>query len=105
MHTECPQCGLRYERAPGYFLGSTYVNYAFTALITTITFIALRFGWGIPGEQLLWPLLVFCFGFPVLFFRHARALWLGMDIIFDPGDEEANAATNPSRSNSDADPT
>lgn len=88
MNTACPNCNLRYERAPGYFLGSTYVNYAFTALITTITFVALRFGWGIPGGQLLWPLLIFCFGFPVLFFRHARALWLGMDIVFDPSDPE-----------------
>ncbi len=27
MHDECPSCGLRFNREPGYFLGAMYVSY------------------------------------------------------------------------------
>jgi uncharacterized protein (DUF983 family) len=29
MHTNCPHCGMTYEREPGYFYGAMYVGYAF----------------------------------------------------------------------------
>ena len=83
MHERCDSCGLKYERAPGYFLGSTYINYGVTALLITVLFEVLRFRLNISREALLWPLLAVCLLTPVVFFRHARALWLGMDSYFD----------------------
>ena len=35
MAAECANCHLRYEREPGYFLGSIYINYGLTALLVT----------------------------------------------------------------------
>ena len=29
MHSNCPHCGMTYEREPGYFYGAMYVSYAF----------------------------------------------------------------------------
>src|SRR5215471_5649637 len=83
MHERCAACGLKYEREPGYFLGSIYVNYGVTALAITIAWVVLRFGCGVESRWLLLGLLAFCVLFQTLFFRHARALWLAMDCRFD----------------------
>lgn len=83
MPERCSECGLKYERAPGYFLGSSYINYALTAVALTALYIALHFGLGWTNTQLTFPLVGFCVLFPLFSFRHARALWLALDCHFD----------------------
>ncbi|MCA9082559.1 MAG: DUF983 domain-containing protein [Planctomycetaceae bacterium] len=83
MQETCSVCGFKYERAPGYFLGSTYINYGITALTTTFTYIFLHFGLGWPKDYLLPLLGAWCLVFPLLFFRYARSLWLSLDCFFD----------------------
>ena len=83
MHESCAHCGLVYEREPGYFLGSIYINYGITALLTTAGWVTARFILRIESSWLLPAFAVFCLLFPVLMFRHARALWLAMDCRFD----------------------
>jgi hypothetical protein len=91
MHKRCPACALRFERGPGYFLGSTYINYGLTTLLLTVAYIALHFGAGWSNRELA-PLLVgFCVLFPLFFFRYARALWMGMDYLLDPTGFESEA--------------
>jgi ribosomal protein S27AE len=84
MKVECPQCGLRYERAPGYFLGSIYINYGVTAVAITIGYLLLHVALGFTNRQLAGPLVGFCIVFAMFFFRYARALWLSFDCFFDP---------------------
>ena len=43
MHRSCDSCGLVFERGPGYWLGSIYVNYGLTALVVTVAYLALWF--------------------------------------------------------------
>jgi uncharacterized protein (DUF983 family) len=83
MPEHCSHCGLTYERAPGYFLGSAYINYGITALLLTVMYVTLHFGVGWTNRQLAWPLATFCVLFPLVTFRYARALWLAMDCHFD----------------------
>ena len=53
MHAECGHCRLRFEREPGYFLGSIYINYGFTALLVTVFYVALfASGWASPQTAL-----------------------------------------------------
>ena len=86
MHEDCPHCHLHYERGPGYFLGSTYINYGLTAILMTIAFVLLRFGAGFDKKMLIAPLGAFVVVFPMLFFRFSRSLWLGMDCFIDRGE-------------------
>jgi uncharacterized protein (DUF983 family) len=86
MSRQCRHCGLKYERGPGYFLGSIYVNYGLTSVITTVTYVTLHFGAGLDNQLVAWPLAVFCVLFPMFFFRYARAYWLAMDCYFDTTD-------------------
>ena len=84
MHDCCEHCGLKYERAPGYFLGSAYVNYGFISITLTAMYMGLHFGAEISNQILTPPLLIYCTVVPLVLFRHARAWWLAMDCYFDP---------------------
>ena len=83
MKSKCESCGFIFERDPGYFLGSTYINYGLTTLITTWTYIGLHFVAGIGKTWLIPGLATFCIIFPFVFFRYARSLWLCFDCYFD----------------------
>lgn len=83
MRETCPHCGLKFEREPGYFLGSIYINYGLTALITTIGWVSLRYAFGYQAAWAPFGFALFCVVFPTFFFRYARALWLAMDCRFE----------------------
>ena len=84
MAVRCSECDLRFERAPGYFLGSAYINYGLTAFVMTQSYFLLHFYFGWTNRQLAPFLLTFCVVFPLFFFRYARSLWMGMDYWLDP---------------------
>jgi uncharacterized protein (DUF983 family) len=84
MHPVCGHCGLKYERAPGYFLGSIYFNYGLTTLIVIVAFVVLLLTEALPQQQALLVLLAFSVLFPVWFFRWARSLWMAFDHYVDP---------------------
>jgi uncharacterized protein (DUF983 family) len=90
MHAECSQCHLRYEREPGYFLGSIYINYGLTALLVTLFYFALFFSGVISPQAALWVVTAFALVFPLWFFRYARSLWLAMDHYWDPTPDDAS---------------
>lgn len=83
MPERCAVCRLKYERAPGYFLGSTYINYGVTAVILVIAYFTLHGVLGLTNQQLALPLSAVCVVFPLWAFRYARALWLALDCHFD----------------------
>jgi uncharacterized protein (DUF983 family) len=84
MNEKCPNCGAVFEREPGFFLGSIYVNYGLTALIVAIAYPVLMFRGIVSPKALLAISLAFVVLFPLWFFRYARALWLGFDQYWDP---------------------
>ncbi|MDA1015728.1 MAG: DUF983 domain-containing protein, partial [Planctomycetota bacterium] len=83
MPERCPSCEFKFEREPGYFLGSAYINYGVTAILMTMSYVGLHFVAEIDNRSLMAPLLGFCIVFPLVFFRFARSVWLGMDCFFD----------------------
>ena len=88
MTPRCESCGLDIRKNPGYYLGSTYVNYGVTTVLLMVSYISLRFGVGIEREILVPPFVVFLIVFPLGFFRYARALWLAMDTLIDPPEDD-----------------
>ncbi len=84
MAPACALCGLRYERAQGYFVGAIYINYAVTTVIATAGYFVL---WGYAGvstgvQLALW--LPFVALFPLWFFRYSRSLWLALEYALNP---------------------
>jgi uncharacterized protein (DUF983 family) len=92
MHERCENCGFRFERSPGFWLGSIFVNYGLTALIVTGAYFALFFTEALQPDWIVRLLLLFCVLFPLWFFRYARSIWIAIDLYFDP----EPAAKNPS---------
>ena len=80
----CDLCGLRYERAQGYWVGAIYVNYAVTTLIAVGGFFVLRatIDLGTAAQLALW--IPFVIVFPLWFFRYSRSLWLGLEYGVNP---------------------
>lgn len=83
MPHHCEHCGLVFERAPGFFLGSTYLNYGFTTVTLMALYMSLHFGLDISNATLAVPLLLYCVCVPLIVFRYARAWWLAMDCLLD----------------------
>ncbi len=92
MYDDCSYCHFRYERSPGFWLGSIYANYGLTALIVTGAFFALFFTEALPEEWTKGLLLAFSLLFPLWFFRYARGIWLAIDVYFDPVPADKNPA-------------
>ena len=85
---KCPACGAPYAREAGFFLGSIYINYGLTSLIAAVVYPILMFNKLVPEPYLTIGSLAFVVIFPLLFFRHARSLWIGFDQWYDPRDGE-----------------
>jgi hypothetical protein len=88
MNDCCTACGRRFNRSPGYFLGSIYFNYGLTALLVVVAYFSLYFSELMAGTPLLTVLTVFIVIFPLWFFRYARSLWLALDELLDPWPNE-----------------
>ncbi len=85
----CPRCGYPYEREPGYYLMSIWaVNYGVGSLVGLAIYGFLEWKFHLPVWQLLAAVLVPVFVFTLLFARHAKALFLALDLFFDPHEKE-----------------
>ena len=84
MLSHCPHCALKYEREQGYFIGAMYINYAATVAIAVPGYLLLDVFASLTINQQLVLWVPFAVFFPLLFFHHARSLWLVLDHFFDP---------------------
>ena len=84
MHRRCPACDVVFEREPGFFLGSIYINYGLTSVIVAAAYMILRFGYDLPKTPLVVAAALFTVAFPIFIFPWARSLWIGFDQWRDP---------------------
>ncbi len=82
-HSSCSECGYDFEREPGFYLGSIYVNYGLTCGLVLAVCMPLLLT-GTPYTRLLPPAIIFAVVFPIWFHRYARSVWLGLDYRWDP---------------------
>ncbi len=99
MHQRCPACGLDLRRAPGFYLGSIYVNYGVTALSTLLLFGLLVLGAGWSAERALAACLAVAVLLPLWLFRYARAILLAIDtaVNSEPATGEPGAGLTPAQ--------
>lgn len=79
MHEACNACGRSFRREQGFYLGSIYINYGVTVIVTGAIYALLAWGLGTSHETALAVCLAVAVAFPVLFFRHARSFLLALD--------------------------
>ena len=80
----CRECGLKYEREQGYFLGAMYISYGLALILIVAISVVLWLltSWSIERDIVIASLLFLPF-VPVLVMM-ARVLWIHMDRAFDP---------------------
>jgi len=83
MHAHCPRCNLQFEREQGYFVGAIYINYAATVAIAIPGFFLLDAFTTLSISYQLAIWVPFAVIFPLIFFHHARSLWLALDHLFN----------------------
>jgi ABC-2 type transport system ATP-binding protein len=88
MSPRCLACHLQFEREQGYFLGAIYINYAVTVLCMLVGFFALDY---LVHPSLTYQIVLWSsFGvvFPIIFYRYSKSLWLALDSLFSPVEED-----------------
>jgi uncharacterized protein (DUF983 family) len=81
MLERCPQCGHKFSREPGYFLGAMYASYFMAIPIMGLLALAIYWlvlpSWKFENVILV-SIVPFCFLVPVIF-RYSRVLWMHID--------------------------
>jgi len=87
----CPQCGTRWDRGNGFFLGAMVCNYAVTVfgLMLPVALMALR-GWLAPRVAIGLGLGIGLV-FPIVFYKWSWSLWLAAYYAVLPNELPANA--------------
>lgn len=91
----CPDCGIWYERDPGYWLGAMIINLAVTIGLFLIVFVGLTLVlWpDVPWTALLVATMALNLVVPVLFYPISKTLFVALDLSVRPlSVEEAEAA-------------
>lgn len=85
MKKNCPNCELRYEREPGFFIGAMYVSYAINIAFFVIAIVAF---FTLLDDFAISTFFFSYVGFMILIFpityRISRAIWLNLFTDFDP---------------------
>ena len=90
VNKSCPNCGQRFERDEGFFIGSMSLNYGVT-LVCFLTPVMLLTYKGVIGTTAAIVLAgVGSVGFPMLFYRSSRSWWLMQYYVLFPQHLAAN---------------
>jgi len=77
MPKNCPDCGLKYEKEPGYFYGAMFISYGLTVGISIVVFLILSLlvpSW--PLEYHIPVIAAVLVLLTPLNFRWSRAIWM-----------------------------
>ena len=77
MHVRCPVCGVVFERDAGEVAGAMAINMILLSVMA-ITSAVLALVTDIPTGWLIGLTAVVMIFFGVFFYRHARAMWVGV---------------------------
>lgn len=91
MHEACSHCGLSFAREQGFYLGSIYMNYGATVIVTGSLYALLVLGLGWSHDAALGACLAVAVLLPVWFFRYARSFLLAMDCAVNRGEQSDDA--------------
>lgn len=92
MNENCPQCGLKFEREPGYFYVAMFVSYAMNiAEMVAVSVASFVFGLKLEYDNLWYFVLVLfattliCSPFNYRYSRIALLYWLSPGLHYEPG--------------------
>jgi hypothetical protein len=99
MAERCPRCGLRFRRLEGHWSGDIGIN---TVVTFSLLWLVLVGGtlvmWGhINYLALAITAALVVFVFPIVFVPFAKTLWVAIDVVMRPVQDDELTATTPPR--------
>ena len=81
MVTECPRCGLHFEREQGYWAGALAINIVATGGLFTLVFVALLIATipKVPVVPLLAVLVPIALFGPIVYYPYSKTVWVAVD--------------------------
>jgi len=79
----CGACGAIFKREEGFFVGAIMANVVATEVFILVTYLACLIFTNLSDSSILTILFVIAIVFPLAFYHHAWALWLGMDHLIE----------------------
>jgi uncharacterized protein (DUF983 family) len=103
MDEKCPYCGARYERLSGESIGGTMINLVVAEMLCIGGWILSEILWHPPLAFSLIFWVSFNILFVVLFYRHARGIWVAVayltgSVYPDPDFQQEYSAPKPNGS-------
>jgi uncharacterized protein (DUF983 family) len=83
MKTNCSECGLKYEKEPGFFYGSLYVNYALSSGMFMVLYFTDALWFHMQTWLLLTLIIAAIIGLYPFTYRWGRLFWLNFFVRFD----------------------
>jgi len=83
MKSECSECGLKYEKEPGFFYGALYVNYALSSGIFIVLYLTDAIWIHMNTGLLLTIVTSAIVGCYPLIYRWGRIFWLNFFVRYD----------------------
>jgi hypothetical protein len=87
MHERCEKCNYKFDMEPGFFIGASYVNYAFFIVILLTTYFAGRLLFGqLSTMSIFITVLSFVLILFPMLFRYSRIVYsyLFSGVNYDP---------------------
>jgi uncharacterized protein (DUF983 family) len=79
---QCNQCSALFKREEGFFVGAILANVVATEGSILVTYFVLLLA-RVADQSIFTILFAMAVGFPLAFYHHAWALWLGMDHLIE----------------------
>jgi len=79
----CSACGVIFKREEGFFVGAIMANVVATEVFILLAYFACLLFTNLGDRTMLTILFAIGVSFPLAFYHHAWALWLGMDHLIE----------------------
>ena len=79
----CSNCGVIFKREEGFFVGAIMANVVATEVFILLVYFACILLTNLSDGAMLTILFAIGVSFPLAFYHHAWALWLGMDHLIE----------------------
>lgn len=90
LHEYCSNCGFKFEREPGYWVGALIINMAatlFVFLVTLVGGIALTWPdppWNVLSAVTIGAMLVV----PIVFYPWSKSIWMAIELSYHKLEEK-----------------
>jgi len=87
MNHDCPACGLKFFREPGYFVGAMIINYGITAAILITAYLLSQYFpemWHTSAEVKILVWMAVAIVLSLIFVPFSRGIWLAVDYWMEP---------------------